>query len=109
MSRPFWAARLAFGRVAMRIKRCRSYIAEYWDREPDGCWKWMFGNTSTASSTPSCGNCWPDDTDGVVRRMIDKWLKAGVLEQGQLSYSDAGTPQGGVISPMLSNVSALCA
>ena len=25
-------------------------------------------------------------TDGVVRRMIDKWLKAGVLEQGQLSY-----------------------
>jgi len=43
-------------------------------------------------------------TDGVVRRMIDKWLKAGVLEQGQLSYPDAGTPQGGVISPMLSNV-----
>jgi RNA-directed DNA polymerase len=43
-------------------------------------------------------------TDGVVRRMIDKWLKAGVLEQGQLSYPDAGTPQGGVISPLLSNV-----
>ena len=43
-------------------------------------------------------------TDGVVRRMIDKWLKAGVLEQGQLSYPDSGTPQGGVISPMLSNV-----
>jgi hypothetical protein len=43
-------------------------------------------------------------TDGVVRRMIDKWLKAGVLEQGQLSYPNTGTPQGGVISPMLSNV-----
>jgi RNA-directed DNA polymerase len=43
-------------------------------------------------------------TDGVVRRMIDKWLKAGVLEQGQLSFPDSGTPQGGVISPMLSNV-----
>jgi RNA-directed DNA polymerase len=43
-------------------------------------------------------------TDGVVRRMIDKWLKAGVLEQGQPSYPDAGTPQGGVISPLLSNV-----
>ena len=39
-------------------------------------------------------------TDGVVRRMIDKWLKAGVLEQGQLSYPGSGTPQGGVISPM---------
>ena len=43
-------------------------------------------------------------TDGVVRRLIDKWLKAGVLEDGQLSYPDAGTPQGGVISPCLANV-----
>jgi RNA-directed DNA polymerase len=43
-------------------------------------------------------------TDGVVRRMIDKWLKAGVMERGQLSFPDSGTPQGGVISPALSNV-----
>jgi RNA-directed DNA polymerase len=43
-------------------------------------------------------------TDGVIRRMIDKWLKAGVLEAGQLRYLDEGTPQGGVISPMLSNI-----
>jgi retron-type reverse transcriptase len=43
-------------------------------------------------------------TDGVVRRMIDKWLKAGVLEQGQLFYPGSGTPQDGVISPTLSNV-----
>jgi RNA-directed DNA polymerase len=43
-------------------------------------------------------------TDGVVRRMIDKWLKAGVLEQGQIFYPGSGTPQGGVISPTLSNV-----
>ena len=43
-------------------------------------------------------------TDGVVRRLIDKWLKAGVLEAGQLSYPDAGTPEGGVISPILANV-----
>jgi len=43
-------------------------------------------------------------TDGVVRRLIDKWLKAGVLEDGQLHYSDTGTPQGGVISPCLANV-----
>lgn len=42
--------------------------------------------------------------DGVVRRMIDKWLKAGVLEEGQLRRSSAGTPQGGVISPLLANV-----
>jgi RNA-directed DNA polymerase len=43
-------------------------------------------------------------TDGVVRRMIDKWLKAGVLEDGQVHYLETGTPQGSVISPILSNV-----
>lgn len=42
--------------------------------------------------------------DGVLRRMIDKWLKAGVLEDGELSFPEAGSPQGGVISPMLANI-----
>jgi len=43
-------------------------------------------------------------TDGVVRRLIDKWLNAGVLEDGQVHYPEAGSPQGGVVSPILSNV-----
>src|SRR3954463_7659475 len=43
-------------------------------------------------------------TDGVIRRMIDKWLKAGVVEDGHLHHTTAGSPQGGVISPCLSNV-----
>jgi RNA-directed DNA polymerase len=42
--------------------------------------------------------------DGVLLRLIDKWLKAGVLEGGELTYPEAGTPQGGVISPLLANV-----
>ena len=42
--------------------------------------------------------------DGVIRRLIGKWLQAGVLEKGQLSYPEDGTPQGGVISPLLSNI-----
>ncbi len=42
--------------------------------------------------------------DGVLRRLIDKWLKAGVLEDGQLSYREEGTPQGGVVSPTLANL-----
>lgn len=43
-------------------------------------------------------------TDGVVRRTIHKWLRAGVMEGGQLRRSESGTPQGGVISPLLANV-----
>lgn len=42
--------------------------------------------------------------DGVLRRTIDKWLKAGVLEDGELSYPEEGSPQGGVISPILANI-----
>jgi RNA-directed DNA polymerase len=42
--------------------------------------------------------------DGVLRRAVDKWLKAGVMEEGNLRHSTTGTPQGGVISPLLSNI-----
>lgn len=42
--------------------------------------------------------------DGVVLRLIGKWLNAGVLEGLELSYPGTGTPQGGVISPMLANI-----
>jgi RNA-directed DNA polymerase len=43
-------------------------------------------------------------TDGVIRRMVDKWLKAGVLEDGLLHRTTVGSPQGGVISPLLANI-----
>jgi len=42
--------------------------------------------------------------DGVLLRLIGKWLNAGVLEDGELSHPDEGTPQGGVISPLLANI-----
>jgi RNA-directed DNA polymerase len=42
--------------------------------------------------------------DGVLLRLIGKWLNAGVLEERTLSYPERGTPQGGVISPMLANI-----
>src|SRR5437762_5631619 len=42
--------------------------------------------------------------DGVLLRLIDKWLQAGVLEDEELTHPEAGTPQGGVISPLLANV-----
>jgi group II intron reverse transcriptase/maturase len=42
--------------------------------------------------------------DGVFLRLIGKWLNAGVLESGAITYPEEGSPQGGVISPMLSNI-----
>jgi group II intron reverse transcriptase/maturase len=42
--------------------------------------------------------------DGVLLRLIDKWLNAGVLEEGRVRHPRTGTPQGGVISPLLANI-----
>jgi len=42
--------------------------------------------------------------DGGILRLIGKWLHAGVLEAGELTHPDKGTPQGGVVSPMVSNI-----
>src|ERR1700687_727269 len=42
--------------------------------------------------------------DGVLTRLIGKWLQAGVREDGTVTYPEAGSPQGGVISPVLSNI-----
>ena len=42
--------------------------------------------------------------DGVIKRLIGKWLQAGVMEEGVLTHSDVGTPQGGVVSPLLANI-----
>lgn len=42
--------------------------------------------------------------DGVITRLIGKWLNAGIMEDGKLYYSKSGAPQGGVLSPLLSNI-----
>jgi len=42
--------------------------------------------------------------DGVMRKAIDKWLSAGVMEDGEIEYPEDGCPQGGGVSPILSNI-----
>jgi len=42
--------------------------------------------------------------DGVLTRLINKWLNAGILENGRVTRPTAGSPQGGVISPLLANI-----
>jgi len=43
-------------------------------------------------------------SDRRVLKLIRQWLKAGVMENGELQLSTVGAPQGGVISPLLSNI-----
>ena len=42
--------------------------------------------------------------DRRILRLIQKWLKAGVMEEGEWSDTEMGTPQGSVISPLLANI-----
>jgi RNA-directed DNA polymerase len=46
----------------------------------------------------------PRIRDGVITRLIGKWLNAGSLEAGSVTYPERGSPQGGVISPLLANI-----
>ena len=43
-------------------------------------------------------------SDGVLTKLLGKWLNAGVMEDGAVWHPKAGTPQGGVISPLLANI-----
>ncbi len=42
--------------------------------------------------------------DPKILSLIHKWLKAGILESGEVTEPESGTPQGGVLSPLLSNI-----
>jgi len=42
--------------------------------------------------------------DGVILRLLGKWLNAGVLEDGRVMHPESGSPQGGVVSPVLANI-----
>src|SRR6202795_2079974 len=42
--------------------------------------------------------------DNRILRLIQKWLKAGVMEEGEWKKTEVGTPQGAVISPLLANL-----
>ena len=43
-------------------------------------------------------------SDGYILKLIKEWLRAGIVFQGNTIYPQEGTPQGGVISPLLANI-----
>lgn len=43
-------------------------------------------------------------TDGVMNRLVQGWLKAGVMKEGTWRATETGTPQGGIVSPLLANL-----
>ncbi|MGE0705592.1 MAG: group II intron reverse transcriptase/maturase [Vicinamibacterales bacterium] len=43
-------------------------------------------------------------SDRRILKLLKKWLEAGVMEEGRVRHPTAGTPQGGVISPLLANI-----
>ena len=70
-----------------------------------GCLRWISASSSITWITTTYDSFFDIRVrDGVLLRLIDKWLKAGVMEDGNVSYPDSGSPQGGVISPLISNV-----
>lgn len=42
--------------------------------------------------------------DGSIKRLVGKWLNAGVMDGNEIIFPERGTPQGGVISPLLANI-----
>ena len=91
-----------------RGKSCHQALQALWQQTMDGM-RWIidadisdyFSSIDHASLREFLGRRVEDR--GIIR-LIGKWLNAGVLEEETLTYPEQGTPQGGVISPLLANI-----
>ncbi len=94
---------MGFGRAVAAMTRSTPSSTSPGVRIPGdgGCWTRTWRRRSTASTTTTCSANW-----GLfpARGLIAEWLTAGVVEKGRLTPTEEGTPQGGVVSPLLLNV-----
>ena len=104
-SRTFMPVPTGFGPADRRTRRYRASGGRRCRAAVVGSWRWISAKFfDTLDHGHLRALLQQRVRDGVVLRLIGKWLNAGVMEDGAISYPDAGSPQGGVISPMLANV-----
>jgi len=105
MNRTFCPARTASGRDGRRTRPWMPCGGRRWGWVVAGSWKWtsrkFFDTLDHAQLRELLRQ---RIRDGVLLRLIGKWLNAGVLEDGNVTFPSAGTPQGGVILPLRANV-----
>ena len=95
--------RTGSGRAVAATTRSRRSTGRCKGQRPSGCgcstrtWR----RRSTASTTTISSTSSARSPPG---KMVARWLKAGVVERGRFTPTEEGTPQGGVISPLLLNI-----
>src|SRR3954454_17309965 len=104
---PFWEARFEGSSYGFRPGRgCHDAIARIYNVARAGNRKKWVVDADIKGCFDNIDHQFLLDTIGPIpgRELIKQWLKAGYVDKGVLYDTEAGTPQGGVISPLLANI-----
>ena len=103
---PSWEARFEANSYGFRLGRStQDAIEQIWIRFAKGNDEWIL-DADIKGAFDNISHEYLLKTIGEVpgREMIKQWLKAGYVEMGQFHHTPSGTPQGGIISPLLANI-----
>ena len=103
---PSWEARFEANSYGFRPGRSTlDAIEQVFNRLGVGHDKWIL-DADVKGAFDNISHEYLLKTIGLVpgRELIKQWLKAGYVEMGQLHQTESGTPQGGIISPLLANI-----
>jgi len=83
------------------VRKVKEYLKQGYTHIVDADIKGFFDNIPHKLIMAEVAN---EIADGNILQLIERFLKSGVMEEGQLRPTTKGTPQGGVISPLLANI-----